>query len=72
MNLELKLTGLSPKSLNSVDEKSEASLSNEIEIPPDLDLGPLPEGWEMGTTENGDQYFIEWLSFKIYIYSYFS
>jgi len=56
--------GLSPKSLNSADEKSQVSLdlnheSNEIEIPPDLDLGPLPEGWEMGTTENGDQYFID-------------
>lgn len=45
----------------STSESGQQTLA-EPQVSPEEPLGPLPENWEMAYTENGELYFIEYVS----------
>lgn len=45
----------------STAESGQQTLA-EPQVSPEDPLGPLPENWEMAYTENGELYFIEYVS----------
>lgn len=45
----------------STSESGQQTLA-EPQVSPEDQLGPLPENWEMAYTENGELYFIEYVS----------
>ncbi len=49
----------SPKSLLPASPEKSNPVPADDQPLPDIDLGPLPQGWEMAVTETGDHYFIE-------------